>query len=537
MGFDEISRDRVARFWSAPNLARGPGLKAVDMFEAVHDGRIKALWIMATNPAVSLPNSARVREALARCPFVVVSDCMAETDTTACAQVKLPALAWGEKDGTVINSERCISRQRPILPPPGEARADWRIVADVASAMGFGEAFDWRFAASVFREHARLTAFENTARPLNLAPLIGLTPEQYELFEPVQWPLGGSGRLFSDGRFATPDGRARLVPVSPRPPSATTDGAFPFALNTGRVRDQWHTMTRTGLAPELCRHAPEPFVEIHPADAEAFGLTDGALTRVITAEGEAVVQARLTDRQRRGGLFMPMHWTDAFAPSGRANALVPAAADPVSGQPEFKHAPARIRAYRETWRGFFLARDAFALPEGHNLVWRRIPMAACQLHEFAGRGDEAERLALRRALTRRARGEVIAMEDPSAGAERLAYVLDGRLERVLFTTAGRRLPPRAWLAELFDAPALTPEARASLLHGQSLGARPDTSPLICACHGVSTRRIAEAVEAGATCSDAVGEATGAGTGCGACRPEIARIIRAHAPRKEVAHAA
>jgi len=536
MGFDEASRDRVARFWSAPNLAPGPGLKAVDMFEAVHDGRIKAIWIMATNPAVSLPNSGRVREALARCPFVVVSDCMADTDTMAHAHVKLPALAWGEKDGTVTNSERRISRQRPVLPPPGEARADWRIVADVAGAMGFGDAFGWRSPAAVFAEHARLTAFENRGRLLNLEPLVGLTPDAYDSLEPVQWPVGGGGRLFANGRFPTPDGRARLVAVRPAPPAAATDGAFPLSLNTGRVRDQWHTMTRTGLAPELCGHAPEPFVEMHPDDARAAGIADGALTRVVTSNGEAVVQALFTEGQRRGSLFMPMHWTDAFAPSGRANGLVSAAVDPVSGQPEFKHAPARVRAYRETWRGFFLAREAWTCPPQLDLIWRRIPMASCQLHEFAGRGDEAERQALRRALCKGAAGEPIGLEDAAAGSLREAYLVDGRLERVLFVTADGRLPPRAWLASLFEDQVLSPEARAALLHGQRFDVPVDSSPLVCACNGVSARRIEAAVEAGASCEDAVGQATGAGTGCGSCRPEIARILRA-AVKKEVAHAA
>ena len=143
MDFAPEDRDRVARFWAAPDTARAPGLKAVDMFEAVHDGRIKAIWVMATNPAVSMPNAGRVREALERCPFVVVSDCMAETDTAAYAHVKLPALAWGEKDGVVTNSERRISRQRALFPAPGGAKADWRIIAEVATAMGFGEAFAW----------------------------------------------------------------------------------------------------------------------------------------------------------------------------------------------------------------------------------------------------------------------------------------------------------------------------------------------------------------------------------------------------------
>jgi assimilatory nitrate reductase catalytic subunit len=525
--FDAASRARLARFWGAPRVAERPGLTAVDMFEAVRAGRIQAIWIMATNPAVSLPAAAQVRQALAACPFVVVSDCMAQTDTTHFAHVKLPALAWGEKDGTVTNSERRISRQRALMAPPGEARADWRIIADVAGAMGFGEAFAWRSPAQVFREWARLTAYENQSRVLNLGPLVTLTPDGYEALAPVQWPVmaeGGTPRLFTDGCFQTPDGKARMVPVRPEGPAEPVDAAFPLALNTGRVRDHWHTMTRTGLAPELCRHTPEPFVEIHPADAAPLGLGEGQLARITTRQGEAVVIARLTGRQRRGGVFMPMHWTDAYAPAGRANGLVAPHTDARSGQPEFKHTPARVRAYRETWRGFFIARAARPPPRGLDLVWRRIPQDGCQLHEFAGRGDTAEREALKAALLKARPADVLSFEDPRTDTERLACVEAGRLERVLFLTAAAELPPRGWLAELFAAETLAPTDRAALLLGRPLGRTIDDGPVVCACRGVRQARILAAIAAGAADLEAVGEATGAGASCGSCRPEISRLM-------------
>jgi len=539
MDFDEPARARVQRFWGSPRIAAGPGLKAVDMFEAVADGRIKALWVMATNPAVSLPDAGRVREALAACPFVVVSDCMAETDTMSFADVKLPALAWGEKDGTVTNSERRISRQRRLFAPPGEARADWRIVADVGKAMGFGDAFGWHASAQVFREWARLTAYENTDRMLNLGPLSGITLDAYDALEPVQWPVtaaGGTPRLFTDGRFQTPDGMARMVAVAARGPAEATDAAFPLSLNTGRVRDHWHTMTRTGLAPELCRHAPEPYVEIHPADAEPLGIAEGRLTRVQTLQGEAIAIARVSDRQRPGSVFMPMHWTEAFAPSGRSNPLVARSRDARSGQPEFKHTPARVRPYRETWRGFLIAREGWSAPKGLDLVWRRIPQGACQLHEFAGRGDQAERDALRKALIRGAGDDAVRFEDPATAGVREAFLAGGRLERILFLTATGRLPPRDWLAELFAADSLTAEDRTALLIGRPPGRAVESGPVICACRNVRAERIEGAIAGGAVTVDAVGEVTSAGTTCGSCRPEIARLIAALAP-KEVRHAA
>ena len=544
MDFDDLARARVGRFWGSDRIAKAPGLKAVEMFEAVAEGRIKAIWIMATNPAVSLPNAGRVRRALAGCPFVVVSDCMAQTDTMAFAHVKLPALAWGEKDGTVTNSERRISRQRAVMPAPGEPRADWRIVADVATAMGHGEAFGWRSPAQVFREWARLTAYENPGsenpgRSLNLGPLASLSPDAYDALEPVQWPVtaaGGTARLFADGRFATPGGRAQMHPLASAGPAVPVDAAYPLALNTGRVRDHWHTLTRTGLAPELCRHTPEPFVEIHPADAEAVGVAEGALTRVQTAQGEAVAVARLSDRQRPGDVFMPMHWTAAFAPSGRANPLVGSSVDPRSGQPEFKHTPARIRPYRETWRGFFLAREGWSLPVGLDLIWRRIPQPGCQLHEFAGRGDAREREALRVVLARGVTGEPLRYEDASAGVLREAHLARERLDRVVFTTTRGALPPRDWLVELFAADALGPQDRTALLIGRAPGRIVEAGPMVCACLGVRAKQIAAAIAEGADSVDAVGEATGAGSNCGSCRPEIARLLKT-TNAAEVRHAA
>jgi assimilatory nitrate reductase catalytic subunit len=535
MDFDPPARDRVGRFWAAPRMAEAPGLKAIDMFEATHDGRVKALWIMATNPAVSMPDASRVREALARCPFVVVSDCMARTDTMAFAHVKLPALAWGEKDGTVTNSERRISRQRPLFAPPGEARADWRIIADVASAMGHADAFSWRGPANVFREHARLTAYENQGRTLDLGPLVGLTAPDYDALAPVQWPVtaaGGVARLFTDGRFPTPDGRANMVPVAPRGPAEAVDGGFPLALNTGRVRDQWHTMTRTGLAPDLNRHAPEPYVEIHPDDAAAQGLAEGELARVRTRRGEAVVEVKISARQRPGSLFMPMHWTDAFAPQGRSNPLIGAHVDPQSGQPEFKHTPARISAYGPTWRGFLLAREAWTAPRGGDLIWRRSLRDACHLHEFAGRGDESERAAIARSLSRGAPADVLSFEDPGGGGLRRAFVDERGVERILFMATSGRLPPRDWLASLFAAEALTPDMRAMLLAGRPTGPVVDVGAQVCACLRVGAKTIAAAIAEGARDVDGVGAATGAGTNCGSCRPEIARMIAAAKPTEK-----
>ncbi|RYG97079.1 MAG: nitrate reductase, partial [Alphaproteobacteria bacterium] len=212
-GFTPDDIAEVKRFWAAPRMAEKPGLKAVDLFRSIGEGRVKALWIMATNPAVSLPDASRVREALAACPFVVVSDCIAETDTSRIAHVKLPALGWGEKDGTVTNSERTISRQRALLPPPAEAKPDWWIVTQVARAMGWRDAFCYDRPADIYREHARLSAYRNEGKRLfDIGSHAALSNGQYDALQPVRW----GGQPFADGRFPTPDGKARLVPVAQR---------------------------------------------------------------------------------------------------------------------------------------------------------------------------------------------------------------------------------------------------------------------------------------------------------------------------------
>ncbi|MGC1447528.1 MAG: molybdopterin-dependent oxidoreductase, partial [Xanthobacteraceae bacterium] len=253
MGFSPAERDRVRRFWNAPRLVEAEGLKAIDMFDAIDRGTIKALWVMGTNPAVSMPRAGAVRDALRKLELFVVSDNVVKTDTIdAGAQVLLPAAAWGEKDGTVTNSERRVSRQRAFLPPPGEARPDWWIVSEVAHRLGFGAAFGYRGPADIFREHAALSAFENSgSRDFDIGGLAAISDDAYRGLDAVMWPvqagkMRGEKRFFSGGGFFTDDHHARFI--APEPPAlrAATNAIYPLRLNTGRVRDQWHTMTRTG---------------------------------------------------------------------------------------------------------------------------------------------------------------------------------------------------------------------------------------------------------------------------------------------------
>ncbi|HVJ03492.1 MAG TPA: molybdopterin-dependent oxidoreductase [Sphingomonas sp.] len=508
MDFAPDNVARVGRFWAAPSMACKPGLKAVDLFRTMGEGRIKALWVMATNPAVSMPDAGRVREALAACPFVVVSDVMEETDTGRFAHVRLPATAWGEKDGTVTNSERRVSRQRPIFPAPGETKPDWWIVKEVGRRMGWRTAFAYDRPADIFREHARLSAYQNGgARLFDLGSKVAIGNQDYDTLEPFRW----GGDAFADGRFPTASGKARLVAVrqmvlqDPLP-------KWPLTLNTGRYRDQWHTMTRTGLSPKLARHREEPLVEVHPEDIEALGLTDGGLARVSTPQGESIFRVAASDGQRRGEIFTPIHWTDQQATGGRTGLLPRPLTDPHSGQPGFKSTPAAIAPVPVEWRGFLLATGEIERPA---CLWAvRVAVPSGSLYELAGNG-RAE--ALEALLPKGERVEAI---DHSRGTRRIAVMREGKLVAALFVTQTGLLPTRDWLiAQLGQA------AGPTLLAGAPPGAREDRGPIVCLCFDVGLKTIVKAIGSQQLTSvEAVGAALSAGTNCGSCRPAIRQLI-------------
>ena len=508
LGFSAQERADAAMFWNAPNICAGPGLKAVDLFRAVHEGRVKFLWVMATNPAVSMPDAGFVREALGRCETLVVSDVMADTDTARLAHIRLPALGWGEKDGTVTNSERMVSRQRALFAAPGEARADWAILCDFAERMGWGRAFGFAGQADVFREYAAMTALApRHGKILDLSGLSSISDARYDALQPFRW--GGTHPLAD--RFAHADGKARLVAVEASVPAA--DPARPFRLNTGRYRDQWHTMTRTGLSPKLSQHRREPLLEVHPDDAASHGLVDGGLARVSTAAGAAVFRVSCTDGQRRGDLFVPMHWTDEMAGEGRANRLPLPETDPVSGQPGFKNTPATVEAVVPEWRAFLVAKSAPALPD--LLWWSRARVPGGWLYELAGDAalDPSALLP---------GGSWLEVADQARGMRRM-IVLDseGDLLAALFLTRSGQLPPREWVcSQLVDRQG----AGTELLAGRPSAPQPDRGPVICVCLGIGQNEILAAARDGACSVEEIGSATGAGSNCGSCRPAIARIL-------------
>ena len=539
MDFNNAAHHQLVReFWHAPRLADKPGLKAVDMFRAVDEGRIKALWIMATNPAVSMPDADIVRRALSRCEFVVVSDCMRHTDTTAYAHVLLPAAGWGEKSGTVTNSERRISRQRAFLSLPGEAQPDWWIVREVAQRMGYDKAFSFAGAADIFREHAALSAYQNTGeRDFDLSGLTQLSTTDYDALTPVQWPVNarwpqGRSRLFDDGVFFHADRKARLVPVKYIAPSGLINESFPLILNTGRVRDQWHTMTRTAKSSRLNEHRAEPYAELHPADAQRYGVTDGMLVRVVSAHGEAIVRARCDDRQRRGSVFVPMHWNQQFSALAVADALVAPYTDPISGQPELKYTPVRVMPAAMVWHGFLMSRRQLHLAEPQ--YWTIIKADHYWCYEVAGLNQPGHWPSLARRWFCANDDNVNWTEyhDARAARYRGARWVGARLESCLFVTSNAAtLPDRAWLGSLFDREQLSEAERQSVLLGKPPLATVDLGPTVCACFNVKQGTILNAIEErGIRDVSALGVALKAGTNCGSCIPELNRLLSMNTAR-------
>jgi assimilatory nitrate reductase catalytic subunit len=525
MGFAPPDIDRVRRFWKAPRIATHEGLKAVQMFEAIARGEIKALWVIGTNPAVSLPDADVARQALKKLELLVISENVRSNDTVNVgAHVLLPALAWGEKSGTVTNSERRISRQRAFLSPPGEARPDWWILSEVARRLGFGAAFDFKSEACVFREHAALSAFENDGnRDFDIGALQSVSEEAYEAMAPVQWPLregaSGQARFFAGGGFYAPDRKARFVALDVPALRSETNPNRPLRLNTGRIRDQWHTMTRTGLSARLGQHLPEPFVEIHPDDANRFGLVDDGFARIATDYGQCVLKVVVSPRQQRGMLFAPIHWSETNASSARVGALVAPFTDPYSGQPEAKATPVSIAPYEYVFRGFMLSRIKLELPSG--VWWVRTAVAGGYGYVFA---DNADLVRWPGWLHAVAGDDLAEYRDLGGGVYRAASFSGDRIEACLFVGPAHDAGDWDVIKSLFSADALNEDQRAMLLSGRSGAGRTSAGAVICACFGVGSAAIGDAIAGGARSAADIGARLKAGTNCGSCIPELKRLI-------------
>jgi assimilatory nitrate reductase catalytic subunit len=425
----------------------------------------------------------------------------------------------------VTNSERRISRQRAFLGPPGEAKPDWWIVSEVAKRLGFGAAFDFNSAADVFREHAALSAFENSGgRDFDIGALKSLSDEAFDALAPVQWPTRQDSsqpqrRFFADGGFFTSDFKARFVaPEIPALRSLTT-AARPLRLNTGRIRDQWHTMTRSGLSPRLGQHLPEPFVEVHPDDALKFGVTDGSFARVTTDYGQCTLKVVVCERQQRGMLFAPIHWSEATATGSRVGALVAPFTDGFSGQPENKATPASITPHEYVFRGFALSRTPLVLPD--HAWWARVAVPGGYGYLLADNAD----LAGWQSWLRSVAGDDLAeYKDFGGGVYRAACFVADRIETCLFIGPAQDAGDWNVVKQLFAAGVLDDDQRRMLLSGKSTDGLASAGPIVCACFGVGRTTICDAIAAGADTAGDIGARLKAGTNCGSCIPEMKRLI-------------
>ncbi|MFH4895904.1 nitrate reductase [Vibrio sp. Y42_MX_L11] len=354
--FDSESIKQVQAFWDSPEIATKPGLKAVELFEAVERGEIKVLWIMATNPVVSLPDNQMVKRALEACPFVIVSDITAESDVAKYADVLLPAVGWGEKQGMVTNSERRMSRQRQFQVPPGEAKPDWWAISQVGQALCELEKAQNGFAFTsehaVFREYAAMTGMNaDSPLKLDLSQHANLTEQEYEEWVPTQW---GGERPFSDGIYSHPDGKARFVVTSELP--QRLERAKGWWLNTGRQRDQWHTMTRTGHIAHLAASELEPTVYMNTLSATQNRLKAGQLIKLFQPTSNTGIYAKVAIDEGLGfqELFMSMHWAGRYGGESSVNAIVNSVKDPISGQPAFKSSYVEVQDAAVKTYGMFI---------------------------------------------------------------------------------------------------------------------------------------------------------------------------------------
>ncbi|VVD59421.1 nitrate reductase [Pandoraea capi] len=529
-------RAEVEQLWGVQGLSDKPGLPAVEMFDAVRDGRIKAIWIACTNPVHSMPDSARVREALAAAEFVVVQEAFHQTDTVPYADVLLPAASWGEKAGTVTNSERRISRVRAAVPAPGAARPDWWIASEVARRLAAklgvpSEPFAFSSIETIFDEHRALTV----GRDLDICGI------DYALLAqrgPQQWPFPagathGAARRYEDGVFATADGRAKFHAFEYRPVAEPINARHPLRLITGRLRDQWHGMSRTGRVGQLFEHAPEPALTMHPADAARRSLRAGDFVRLSSRRGERVLLLTVSDDVASGSVFVPMHWSGQFLGGGGVNDITIGAVDKYSKQPELKHAAVRVDSLTLPWR-------VAAVRRGDALQLHAAVQPLLAQRRFATVRLEGDDRIVVSAADDRPDAEWLERLHTALGLPRDESLLEYRDARLAVT---KRV---AWRGTLIDG-VLVAGSEADVAGSTSLLARVrETSPwtrarhavfvadsgpaaprdrTVCQCKSVTASSIGAAIEAGADVAQLKAK-LGCGTVCGSCVPELQRMCAA-----------
>lgn len=551
-------RAEIARLWDVPSVPMQPGKTAVEIFDGLRDGTIKAVWIACTNPAQSLPSQTAVRAALSRAEFVVVQEAYRNTATVPYADVLLPASTWGEKEGTVTNSERRISRVRAALAPFGESRHDWRIVCDVARRLearlrpGQATLFPYDSPEAIWLEHRATTI----GRDLDIG---GLSYALLETEGPQQWPFPegaaqGRQRLFSQGRFHTGDGRARFADVPYTPLAEAIDARYPFSLNTGRLRDQWHGMSRTGSLEQSFGHAAEPAVDLHPRDVERLGLREGAFVHLTSRRGSQILPVHVTDSVAPGQAFVAMHWGEEYVSgvAGRqaafgVNSLTLPALDPHSMQPELKHCALRILPAELPWQWIvfaWLPADEVLLRQMHlRRYFKCFPYASCVPFGRPGgtysglswsvaayeRADDAlqQEIETLFGLAGAPQAKVLSYRDHRRGTTRRLRIEDGVLQAV--SLAGD-VSAAGWLREMLES-GQTTSALGRLLLLPSRTAPAGVQPrgkTVCNCNGVTESQInaclADRQGPPEARLRALQDTLKCGTTCGSCLPELRRMV-------------
>ena len=532
-------RAEVAQYWGIDALPEAPGLSAIELFEAVRVGKVKALWIACTNPAQSLPDQNKVHEALAACPFVVVQEAFFTTETCRYADLLLPAASWGEKEGTVTNSERRVSHVRRAVPAPAEARPDWAITTDFARRLehllrpGLPSLFAFDSPQGLFEEYKHLTA----QRDLDLS---GLSYAVLDNQGPQQWPYPagatcGTARLYGDGRFPTANGRAQFHAEPYRAPKEKRETRYSLTLNTGRLRDHWHGMSRTGTAARLFGHVPEAVLSLHPDELRRRRLQIGDLVKVRSRRGSLILPVQSDAGIRPGQAYLPMHWGNRFLNGLGTNVLTQPAFDPLSKQPELKQAGIEVEQVELPWTFFALIEgdvqqrfsalrplfDDFAYAS-LTLTGRERP--ALLINAACAVAPEAEWLAQIDRLLGLNQGPVLAYDDPRRAVGKRVRIEDGRITAIRL--AGESLA-RDWLKGLWEEGSADADLRRWLLAPLTTppGAASSTTrnKTLCNCLNVSEGAVCAGIARGLDL-DGLKQELGCGTSCGSCVPEIKRLL-------------
>ena len=518
---NEQHRAIVQEFWQSPKIATKQGLKAVDLFDKIAQGNVKAVWIMATNPVVSLPNRAKIEQALAKCELVVVSDCAEKTDTLAFADIKLPATTWLEKNGTVTNSERRISRQRSAIAPLGQAKHDWQIICDVAKAMGF-QGFNFTSSRDIFVEFAALSGARNDGRrQFDISGLSQLSEQQYDALQPVQWPVAqGKKTLFEDKRFSTPSKKAQFIAITPQLPSQQVSDKYPFVLNSGRLRDQWHTMTRTGKAATLNQHTSKPYLYVNQLDADKLLLVNNEIVEINSANGKAFVQVAIDNGIQQGQLFSSIHWNEQFAANANIAGLYQSIVDPISGQPESKQVAVNINKTTLPFTAdIFISQDVIV----EKTFWTKSKQANSYHIQIAMEQNIKCPVTFCQELSS-IEGEWLS--HVQGENTQVICIKDNKLQMVAFLSRQLLTEQNLWADKLFALDALDLAAIKSLLYKES-PAKLQSARKVCSCFSITEAEVIDSIEQGKQTVAALGAKLKCGTNCGSCKPELQALIDSH----------